>query len=362
LAQDVSMDGPTFLLVYGALVTTAIVGVRWYNRTRDPRANEPLPPVPSPADPYELAWLRGGTAETTRLAVYDLRQRGLLETPKPGSAPSANYVVAAVNADQQPGLPPLGRLLLRICVTPHHPRRLLHGESAMRMEEGCLHWRRRHEDNGFLENASQRSQKWFLLLGVGLLLVIISVVRIQNSIAHGHYNIIFLILMTIATVIALPVLARPIGRLTPRGVRYLARLKQALAPAVTTRSTSRNAAAEVGPSDSAINNTNSSPAPAGNDSWSPASAAALVPVALLGMSAMDHSDRQHMEEIFPQAAKRDQHSNAGSGCGSASCGSASSSWSFSSEGSNSDSGSSGSSGDSGGASGCGGGGCGGGGD
>lgn len=353
------MDGPTFLLLYGALATTAIVGVRWYNRSRDPRANEPLPPVPSPADPYELAYLRGGTAEATRLAVYDLRQRGLLETPTPGSAPSANYVVAALNADQQPGLPPLGRLLLRICVTPHHPRRLLHGESAMRMEEGCLHWRRRHEDNGFLESSAHRSQKWFLLLGVGLLLVIMSVVRIQTSIAHGHYNIIFLILMTIATVIALPVLARPIGRLTPRGVRYLARLKQALAPVVPAQSARRKPAEATNQPAAAFNTSPSTSSPADNNTWSPASAAALVPVALLGMGAMDHADRQHMEEIFPQAAKRDLQSNAGSGCGSASCGSASSSWSFSSESSGSDSGSGG---DSGGASGCGGGGCGGGGD
>ena len=74
------MNGPEFLLLYVILIAVALLITRWFNHWRDPRSGEPLPAVPSPADPYELAWLRGGSPEAIRLAAYELIHADLLES------------------------------------------------------------------------------------------------------------------------------------------------------------------------------------------------------------------------------------------------------------------------------------------
>jgi Protein of unknown function (DUF692) len=61
--------GPYFLLFYaiaiGAMIVACYKSVRSVDRTRD---MEP-PQVPAKLDPYEIAYLRGGANEVTRVAV-----------------------------------------------------------------------------------------------------------------------------------------------------------------------------------------------------------------------------------------------------------------------------------------------------
>lgn len=342
------MDGPTFLLLYAGLLTATLIGTRWFNRWRDARKHEPLPPIPTPADPFELAYLRGGATETIRLAVYDLMQRGLLIAREPAHHYNRLHKrELQAQATDVPGLPPLARIVLRTCVEPKDPKDLMRGELPQRVDEACQHWRTQHEEAGFLLDTPRRVQAWFLALLITAGLVIFSVLRIQDSLAHGHTNIIFLVLLTALAAVLVPALGRPPARLTARGSRQLERLRLALAPDPTSTSLKKKPDIEVATSDS------DSPRPtcSNNDStapntappcWSPAHAAALVPISLYGMTAMPEHERETMGTLFPQAAT----TSTSSGCGSSSsCGSAS------------DSG-----GDSGGASGCGGGGCGGGGD
>ena len=47
-------------------------------RGRDRTANLPPLPIPADPDPCEIAYLRGGENEATRLIVFDLIQRGCL--------------------------------------------------------------------------------------------------------------------------------------------------------------------------------------------------------------------------------------------------------------------------------------------
>jgi hypothetical protein len=65
-----------YALAIGAVILACYRSVRSADRTRH---LEP-PEIPARLDPYELAYLRGGETEVTRIAIMSLLQRGLLQT------------------------------------------------------------------------------------------------------------------------------------------------------------------------------------------------------------------------------------------------------------------------------------------
>src|SRR6516164_5428580 len=71
--------GPYFLLFYAmtivAIVAACYSSIRRADRTKDLE----LPPIRGKVDPYEIAYLRGGENEVTRVAIASLIQRGLLQ-------------------------------------------------------------------------------------------------------------------------------------------------------------------------------------------------------------------------------------------------------------------------------------------
>jgi hypothetical protein len=73
------MDSEYLLLFYamaiGAVILACFKSVRSADRTRH---MEP-PEIPARLDPYALAYLRGGEAEVTRIAIRSLLERGLLQ-------------------------------------------------------------------------------------------------------------------------------------------------------------------------------------------------------------------------------------------------------------------------------------------
>jgi len=94
-----NLTGPEFLALFGIVIIAAIVWAIVQRRKADPTRDEATPPVPTEFDPHELAYLRGGLPELTRLMVLDLVARGYLwqstnqafgsETPVIKQAPHA---------------------------------------------------------------------------------------------------------------------------------------------------------------------------------------------------------------------------------------------------------------------------------
>jgi uncharacterized protein (TIGR04222 family) len=74
----IQANGVTFLLLY-ALIIGATLGLCWaIARSLDPTVRLSPPPLPKEADPYEIAYLRKGTNEVTRLVIFHLVQNGYL--------------------------------------------------------------------------------------------------------------------------------------------------------------------------------------------------------------------------------------------------------------------------------------------
>jgi uncharacterized protein (TIGR04222 family) len=64
-----------YAMAIGAVILACYKSVRSVDRTRHMKP----PEIPAQLDPYELAYLRGGETEVTRIAVISLAERGLLQ-------------------------------------------------------------------------------------------------------------------------------------------------------------------------------------------------------------------------------------------------------------------------------------------
>jgi len=74
-----NMQGTNFLIFYAISAGVVLAGDYFFINALDSADGRPPPATPSAADPYELAYLRGGTNEVVRTAIYALRQKGLIE-------------------------------------------------------------------------------------------------------------------------------------------------------------------------------------------------------------------------------------------------------------------------------------------
>src|SRR6266403_4576227 len=68
------LSGPAFLVFYICLALIVIIALKLAIDESEGGAPRALPL----SDPYQIAWLRGGTPEAARIAVLSLTDRGLL--------------------------------------------------------------------------------------------------------------------------------------------------------------------------------------------------------------------------------------------------------------------------------------------
>ena len=68
------LSGPQFLVFYIGVALIVVIVLKLVIDQAEGGAPRPLPL----SDPYQIAWLRGGTPEAARIAVLSLTDRGLL--------------------------------------------------------------------------------------------------------------------------------------------------------------------------------------------------------------------------------------------------------------------------------------------
>jgi len=80
-----SMDGTFFLIFYVGFIVVTLVLFGLIKNRIDKSDTLTLPPIPPNIDPYEIAYLRGGTNEVARSVVFALMQKGLIEIKTEGT-------------------------------------------------------------------------------------------------------------------------------------------------------------------------------------------------------------------------------------------------------------------------------------
>lgn len=184
-----------------------VLGFRVWLKERTARRADPVREEALLADPYTLAYLRGGAQEVVRVAAFTLLDRGLLTVDK------QRKVVATAFPDTA-SLREIERQVLARFQVP--TSMFLFLEQQVWAEHVCKDYRDGLVQTGLLNgpDPGARAVYWLLVLAmVGL-----AVAKVAHALTEGRSNVLFLS----GAAILFWVFLRPLRRrLTPRGTQAL---------------------------------------------------------------------------------------------------------------------------------------------
>lgn len=144
LLHNPDVDSEYLLLFYamaiGAVVLACYKSVRSADRTRH---MEP-PEIPDGLDPYEVAYLRGGETEVTRIALMSLLQRGLLQVTESRDWSSTDLAICKqVDRGRTPGpgeLSPIEACIMKWNGFPATGRQIYQPDDSPYKSVSTLFW------------------------------------------------------------------------------------------------------------------------------------------------------------------------------------------------------------------------------
>ncbi len=266
------MSGPLFLLVYAVLAVAVILGLRSHFRQRE--ASKAARFIEFAQDPYKIAYLRADHSEAVRTVVFSLVDRGLLE--------ESDGMLRRAHADVGDYVRrPLEKAVLACC-TSWTPLENIETDVGVTMagEAYSIQLSR----DGLLADAEVYGQRFPTFMLAFALLLGIAVARVMWAIAHGRYNVIFLVMLAAAACIATIIVWRK--RRTGLGDAALARLE-------TLFGDLKRRAAQLVPGGQS------------ND--------AVLTAALFGLAALPQGSFPYLERVFPQRRSDGDSGSGGDG-------------------------------------------------
>lgn len=219
-----NMVGPYFLLFYGALLAIFLyLGRRTARALDTSRDLKPLP-VPENPNPFEIAFLRGGANEVSRLLVVELFQRGILVETRKRLFQKTKLVLAEnINLSE---LDPALRGLAERFTKPCDPTALDQPTVQRSLGTQLEHWAQWVRDEQLAFEPAQRiAGKRYGLSLVGVF-VAVGVYKLAIAISNDHFNVFFLMALGLFGAIGIMAVVR-LPRFTSRGKRYLEDLQAA---------------------------------------------------------------------------------------------------------------------------------------
>jgi len=265
------LSGPPFLAFYVVVVIFVVVAVKLAIDTGEGG----IPPSLPLGDPYQIAWLRGGTPEAARIAVLALTDRGLL-------AVNGDNLVN-VGSGQSFVREPIERAVLSRCVQSGTAATAVLDDPGV--ERACAPYQAQLERLQLMPDAAMRARRyrWFAIAAA--MLLGIALIKIDIAFGRGKYNVGFLLVLgVIALSLVWRVAHRRHTHLGSRMLKDLRRLFGAL----------RQRAASIRPGSMTSD--------------------AVLLAAVFGLSALPATGFANILSIYKKSA------SSGGGCGS-SCGS-----------------------------------------
>jgi uncharacterized protein (TIGR04222 family) len=224
-----ALSGPEFLIVFGVYCTIVVALAAWAVHREDPGTRIVMPPA-TQADPFEIAYLRGGTNDVLRLTIFELVREGYLKLDSSKAGADPDIVSQMALHPELDRLPRTWRTVFDFFTTPRDPGDIFRSPVRAEIDDACAPYKARLESEHLLAVDATRRAAWPVRIGALISLLTPAVYRLTTSAIHHHRNVIFLILMTIAAVVALAVATR-VRRVTARGRRFLHDLRTAYRPA-----------------------------------------------------------------------------------------------------------------------------------
>ncbi|WP_414578900.1 TIGR04222 domain-containing membrane protein [Anabaena sp. CCY 9402-a] len=214
------MYGSQFLLFYGSVI--AITLLACWRLVQDPTKNQPLRLIPSVPDPYEIAYLRFQKAGIAYVALFNLLVQGYLQISEKSISHAPNH------PDISP-LKPIEQEVFQKFSVPSAAITSLTSatqsvESYCHIYEGQLH------NEQLLSAANWQEWKMKVALIGGMIIFSLGGYKLIIALAKGRYNVGFLIIMGVVSIIWLFGQVNGRSRLSYRGYKYLQQLEEAFAP------------------------------------------------------------------------------------------------------------------------------------
>jgi uncharacterized protein (TIGR04222 family) len=219
-----TMPGPQFLILYGCVIALTLAVCRWMWQRADSTAELPSVLVPSEPDPYEIAYLRGGERELSRVLLVNLMKRGYLYVTNP-----KEQRIERTRRDLDAAS--LTRIERRLFDWFSKPRQVeeLFKDASPQLEADCEPYRQRLESERLLAPPDAQDAAWRVRLVGGSVMVSLGAYKLLTALAANRPNVWFLIGMGIASLVMLAMLC-PVPRLSNRGRAYLKSLQVAFEP------------------------------------------------------------------------------------------------------------------------------------
>ncbi|MET3129922.1 uncharacterized protein (TIGR04222 family) [Oxalobacteraceae bacterium GrIS 1.11] len=199
MSDPLLLSGPAFLLFY--LMFAALVCVILRERIKRVEMRGKRAPLEMASDPYLIAYLRGGAHEAVKVATISMVDRSLLHFEGGKLRASSPNGVRLVQRE-------IERELLTHYQAPGAPGAMLAGASGLR---SCIQYQKQLEESGLLVSAGSHSERRAPVVIALIALIGVGALKIMVALAHGHYNIGFLIVLCLLASIY------PIWQLRRRG-------------------------------------------------------------------------------------------------------------------------------------------------
>jgi uncharacterized protein (TIGR04222 family) len=214
--NPLDLPGPEFLGFY-AVVVAVVLAVLWVAHSS--AASGPAPRL-DVADPYLIAYLRGGTFEALRVATVTLIDRGLLRVDE------AERTVKRRARVQNLGSP-VEQALSEFFSIERPASDIFNRLSNAELRAACGDYERRLVDLGLLPDAERRAaRRRHLTVALGVL-VALAASKLLVALSRGRTNVLFLLVLAGLACWAAVKVARPFR--TARGSAVLADLRRLFA-------------------------------------------------------------------------------------------------------------------------------------
>ena len=219
-----TMYGPYFLVLYGFVIFFTLIILGIIKGGVDDTDDLSLPPIPSNIDPFEIAYLRGGINEVVRSVIFSLLQKNFVELKIEANK---TEIKQTDNKASAAALSQIEQLALGWFYTARDSAEVFKpGGLSEQLESYGQTFEARLRQQRMLTSDEMRARfaplKWtayLLIFGLGAY-------KALAALAHGSYNIIFLIIFCIVGLLIAKKVAG-FARLTGLGKAYLERLQLA---------------------------------------------------------------------------------------------------------------------------------------
>jgi uncharacterized protein (TIGR04222 family) len=204
------LSGPSFLIFYIVLALIVVVAAK----LAIDAAEQDAPPALPLSDPYQIAWLRGGTPEGARIAVLALTDRGLIAIRGDdlvSIGPARSFVRE-----------PIERAILARCAQSGTAATAVFADPAV--EHAYAAYQTQLERLQLMPDPAMRARRYRWLAIVAAILLGVALIKIAIAIGRSKYNVEFLIILGLIALWVMWRLTR--RRRTSLGNRMLKDLRQ----------------------------------------------------------------------------------------------------------------------------------------